>query len=342
METRFSFLTIEKIELARLEFSQLIISSSDDGDRFFELHCPGNTTSVVDRPFERFEDYEIFLKIIRDEDPEKYRLIHKGTPFYFLGWTAFDLKNYEKAVFYMDAAVSEDMRKNSVGWQTDPASQFLMLNPSGSQAAVRITQSLHDKTAAELSRFNAISGQFPITVVDVVDKFVKVLVARKEERSIVTAFYSFILEFEDRIKELSLRGIEGGSIEPILTYLFKGGLIFESLLKYLYPKRDGGVDNCKTLSDVFHTTAFNFDFNIDLRTRANTGADSLQEIIEAVGDDLFSAFSTISKIRNTAGHDLSWDDIFNEPNNLKILYEQQVNAILYLINRKFINFQRGS
>ena len=331
MEKRFTFYTNEKIAQARLVFSQLTITGPEDGNRFFEAYCPGNTINIADRPYERFEDYEMLLKIIRDDDQTKYEKIHKGTPFYFLAWTAFDLKNYEKAVFYMDAAISEDIRRDPNGWLNNPASQFLTLNHQGNQAAIRITEHLKDKISAELSRFNGVSRQSPISVENFVNKFVKVLVTQKENHSIITAFYSFILEFEDREKELLLRSIGGGSIEPTLTYLFKGGLIFESLLKYLYPRKDDGSD-CKTLGNVFNTSGF----KSDLITGIQTSADTLQEIVRAIiGNDLQTAFNTTSKLRNTTGHNLVWDDVFNNPDNLKKLYEQQVNAILYLIQKKF-------
>lgn len=152
--TRFTFYTDEKIAQARLFFRQLVVTGSEDGDRFFEAYCPGNTIDIADKPFERFEDYEFFLSIIRNDNADKYEKIHKGTPFYFLAWTAFDLKNYEKAVFYMDAAISEDMRQDPNNWLIHPAGQFLTLNHQGNQSAIRITKNLIDKIICQISRFN--------------------------------------------------------------------------------------------------------------------------------------------------------------------------------------------
>jgi len=34
-------------------------------------------------------------------------------------------------------------------------------------------------------------------------------------------------------------------------------------------------------------------------------------------------------------NNLVWDDIFDDPNNFRKLYEQQMNAILYLVHKKF-------
>jgi len=334
MEKRFTFYTPERIAQARLAFRQLNITGPEGGDRFFEAYCPGNTTNIIDKPFERFEDYEMLLKIIRDDDQTRYETIHKGTPFYFLAWAAFDLRNYGKAIFYMNAAIMEDIRKDPINWLNNPASQFLTLNPQGNQAAVRITSHLKDLFEKELSRFNLSSSLPAITTDEFINKFVKVLVDKKENHSIITALYSYILEFEDREKELSLRSRDGGSIELVLTYLFKGGLIFESLLKYLYPKRNNGVTVCLTLKDIFKTTNFKTDFIFSYDKSATT---TLQNIVDKIGNsDLETAFNTASRLRNTSGHNLIWDDIFNKSDNFKKLYIQQVNAILYIIQKKFI------
>ncbi len=331
---RLTFYTNEKISQARLVFRQLTINSIDDGNRFFEAFCPGNTINVADRPFERFQDYETFLKILRDDDQIKYEKIHKGTPFYFLAWTAFDLKNYEKAVFYMDAAISEDIRALPKNWINTPASQFITLNHEGNQAAKGITEELRNEVLDQLNRFNAISGLNSIDIDSFVNNFVKFLVIQKENHSIITALYSYLLEFKDIYLALLLRSTEGGSIEPALTYLFKGSLIFESLLKHLYPNKDNRRDKCETLGDVFKTSAFKTEFTT---TRISTTASTLEEILRSIGGNgLHTAFTVTSKLRNTTGHNLTWVDVFDEPDNLKKFYEQQVNAILYIAQKKFL------
>jgi len=316
------------LQQAIREFQLLNITSPDIGDSFFQKFGLGNTTFVIDSPFERFDYYESLLEQLQKEDKIKYEQIHKGTPFYFLGWTAFDLGNYEKAVFYMDAAISEDIRKDPVSWLDNPAPQFLLLN-SGGGAAIRITNILKEKVEKELSIFNS-KFLCKISINDFVEKFVKVLlINKKENRSIITALYSFILEYEDRENELKLRSVEGGSMESILTFLFKGGLIFESLLKFLYPSCKNG-----TLNDVFKLRDFKNDFSL---TSVKTSAVAIKDIISSISmDDQQTAFNTINKIRNTSGHNLVWDDAFKDPNQFKKIYNQQINAIFLLIQNKFL------
>lgn len=332
MTQRESFLSTEKIATARLSFRQLSVLGPEDGDRFFEAFGPGNTVDVIQRPFERFEDYEFLMSAIQRDDPTKYAEIHKGTPFYFMAWTAFDLRNYEKAVYYMDSAIEEDRRARPTSWMDNPGYAFLKFEDSSNQVATRITKHLLENVNRELDRFNALSGRLPITIDLLREGFVDNLMQSPEKHPIVTAFYTFILEAEDRKKEILLRGTGGGSIEPILTFLFKGGLIFETLLKQLYPTQDNG-QLCKTLGNVFNTGVFKTDF---LNT-VDTSSTSLIDIVDViVNDDMQTAFNVASKLRNTTGHNLVWDDVFSEPENFRKLYEQLINAILYVISVKYL------
>ena len=132
---------------------------------------------------------------------------------------------------------------------------------------------------------------------------------------------------------MQLSRSNGGTIEPALTFLFKGGLIFESLLKHLYPNKDDGRP-CETLGHIYHTSSFRADFIPNVQTRAA----SLQNIVDAIGNnnDMQTAFNTASRLRNTTGHNLVWGDVFDDTDNFKALYHQLVNAIFYIIKVKFI------
>ena len=172
----FYFLTQEKISAARLAFQQLETKDWHTGDYFFETFGPGNAINFVDRPYERFNDYELLLKLLKNDDQEKYLEIHKGTPFYFLAWTAFGLKDYERAFFYMDAAISEDQRKAPnrplEEWIKDPASLFLTLEEQGNQSAKEITLQLRQTIDNEFRRFNPFSNLPALDVKFFIEKFV--------------------------------------------------------------------------------------------------------------------------------------------------------------------------
>lgn len=325
------FLTGPLVELAKRCYQNLEITEAESGDKFFSTFGPGNIIQSTDKPFERFSDYETLLDILYNEDPEKYESMHKGTPFYFLSWLAFDLRNFEKALFYMDAAISEDILRAPDGWMNLPAASFLTLTNPEAQVARRTVEAIRNLLAQELDRFNALSGLPPITIEQFTERFVKVLlVDDPQKRTIITAFYTFLLEFRGRRSELRLRSTMGGSIQPFITHLFKGGLILESLLKHLYPTKDDGT-RTRILRDIFKTQAFRDDFVPEV----DTSSYSLHKIVEDIEDDTIqSAFNTTAKLRNTTGHNLVWDDIF-DPTPYRALFTQEVNALFYLVAVKF-------
>jgi len=300
------------------------------GDWFFETFGPGNIVQTADRPYERLSDYEQLLSVLRREDIQKYDQIHKGTPFFFISWAAHDLRNFEKALFYLDAAISEDVRKDPDNWLGAPGGRLLLLEAQD-HVAERYVLSLRESLEKQIERWNQAPGPAKMDVSDVTNHFVRALVKNKRNRTIVTAFYSFLAEFQDRAVELNLRSTEGGSIEPFISHLFKGGLIFESVLKHLYPKKDNGRPY-GTLGDIFKTTAFKTDFVSNVRQSSNT----LQSILStANGTTLEAALSTTAMIRNATGHNLVWDDVFIAANSYQRLFEQEVNALFHIIAKRF-------
>lgn len=313
----------------RLGFEQLKIIGLETGDRFFETYGPGNLIEGMDRPYERFHDYELLLVIIQGIDPDKYLHIHKGTPFYFLAWLAFAIRDYEKAVFYMDSALSEDKRKSPTeqfsSWIQNPAGKFFCLNPKDHTARI-ITQQLKDILESQFTRFNTISNLPTLLNVDSwVGNFVHPMI-KAEKFPFVTSIYSYLLEFKDRHQMLNLKPLLDGSTEPYTVHLFKGGLIFESLMKHYYESR------AKKLSECLKNEDFKRDFSLKL---VDTSANSLREILDKIIDNTAAtSFNTTSKLRNTTGHKLVWDKVFNLPENYQKLFEQELNAIFFVIGKQ--------
>jgi hypothetical protein len=306
-------------------------ATPDEGDAFWRVFAPGNTTHFADRPFERFSDYEEMLQRLRAADAPKYERMHKGTPFYLMSWLAFDMHNYEKALFYIDAAISEDVRQTQntddpQAWGRAPGAEFLLLNPRN-QAARRTLDALCTTLSEQLNRFNSVSQKPPMNL-ESIRKFVQSLIADAPKRTIISALYVFLLEFKGRVNELALRhGSVGGSNAPFTVHLFIGGLLFESLLKQFYP-------NKLTLGKLFGDPALQKEFRF--APPASISAGTLEEIYGAIGNGatVDVAFSTAAKLRNTTGHNLVWDDLFSDSHQYVELFEQVVNAIFHVIATK--------
>lgn len=312
-------------------FAELDVDSPTDCDKFFEKYGAGNTIGSFDRQFERFIIYESLLFTLQQANTEKYKKMHKGTPFYFLGWLSFDLRNYEAATFYMSAALAEDRRKSPKQsfetWMQNPAGQFMSLSQQGnlSQITSLITSIIQDA----LNRFNEIN-KTALTVTQLNSKFIRPMI-EAGHYSLATSFYSYILGYRETHKNLSLTAGSVDSIEPIIQNLFKGALLFESMLKYYYPKKDNGT-TIITLGEFNKNSKFLEDFP-DV-TLAGQGSDTLQAIVDnANKHDYATTLLNTAKIRNTTSHKLSWDNIFNDTSNYHRLHEQEILAILYVIDK---------
>ncbi len=305
-------------------FDALDATVSEEGDHLFEDFGPGNANEVTDYPFERFEAYRRLLVQLHDHSPDKYLRIHKGTPFFFMAWLAFDFRDHERALTYLDAAISEDARIDPL-WPQRVGAQFLRLETSMPIVGQRTVAAIRDHLHREITRFTASTGS-QLTCDSFITRFVSALLIDGSLRSIVTAFYVFLLEADERREELRLRSSGGGSTGPTIALLFRGGLLMESILKHFYPGH-------KTLGDIFKSAAFKADFP---GLTIHTSAASLRDIHHGIlGDTVESAFTTTTRLRNTTGHNLVWDDVFGKPEVVTALIQQELNAVFYLVDRKF-------
>jgi hypothetical protein len=307
------------------------------GDAFWRLFPPGNTVPHSDRPFERLSDYEAMLELLARTDLNRYKQLHKGTPFYFMSWLAFDLRIYKKGLFYIDAAISEDVRQaersaNPDAWKALPAAKFLLLKLDDSVAHRAIRRVLNGFSGI-LLRFPGVTKRQHIGWPELT-KFVNNFLSDSTQRTVISALYVFILEFSENHQQLShRRGSSGGSNEPFTIHLFTGGLLLESLLKHYYPEPAGHQGNY-TIGTVLNRADFLADFG--LAHAPSTSADTLREIYDAIqgSNSVETAFSTAAKLRNTTGHNLVWDNVFDTPDIYLELFDQVMNAVLYVVDAK--------
>jgi hypothetical protein len=172
-------------------------------DKYFGDFGVGNVVQAINAPHERFVCYEFLLTMLRQRNVSKFEKMHKGTPYYFLAWTAFDLRDYERAVYYLDAALAEDIRLWPEQWMNTPIGMILTLQDGGT--AVRIIQEIRGKFYEIISQLFT-DVQIKIDIKVFIERFVLAAIKQdKKNRSIVTSLYSFILEFYDRKEMLLLR-----------------------------------------------------------------------------------------------------------------------------------------
>lgn len=341
---------------ALIAFSSLEIKKPSDGDRFFEAFGVPFPIDIVWQPLERLISYELLLQEMKNSEGVKFDKIHKGTSYYFLATASFDVGDYEKAVFYLDYAFAEDVRKSKETGSLDPIMDafknpggwLIRLNPDESGPAKRIAQKLKSYFEDELEHFGS-ENEITISLNDLIDGFVISLVKKDIlNRSIITSLYSFIFEFEDRRKLLYLKGKQNGSVEPFLIHLFKGGLIFESILKIIAEKNDFKINQKnqgERVVDIPNPSNYriiktigNLNFCKEFKEKycEFERKEDLAELLNLEEGDFKNAFNATYNLRNMIGHDLRRMDLFEASENYQKLFEQEMAAILYLIYKEYI------
>jgi hypothetical protein len=106
-----------------------------------------------------------------------------------------------------------------------------------------------------------------------------------------------VAEWDYRAMQLEL--VPEGSREPFFSHLFRGCVLFESLLKGV-----PGTPALKTIGEALH----HYQNQLGLRGRIRTGADQFNDVVAALTDnmDLDEAIYACARTRNTIGHNLVW------------------------------------
>ena len=303
------------------------------GDDFFEKFGVGNNHHSIDRPFERAIAYELLLTILHKYDKDQYQLIHKGTPYFFIGWTAFQYMDFERAIFYMDAAVSEDLRKAIDKPKTKtPAIDFMLFDTLSSASGIIPIIQLNTIVSDSLKIFTTESG-IRLGIKDFVKYFIRPLLFDddKKSRSILTDLYCFFCEYEKIKRFIELRSSEGGSIDPMLNHLFQGARVLESLLTL---KGKGSVLKQKIQN---HKELMVNDALLDGHSTISN-ALSRYDMLKKDGKN-FQDYNFVASyiIRNATGHSLVWDDEFGDIKNYETLYKALVNSIIWSIYKLWID-----
>jgi hypothetical protein len=311
-------------------------SANKKANDFFEMYGTGNTKIGIDRPLERMEAYELLFDILIAIDAKQFKNIHKGTPYYFLGWTTFQLRDFSKAMFYMDAAVNEDLKipyHRKTKKATTPSLAFFLLStllesgnePSGCNVLHSPLIKIVEQT---IQKYNA-NGKSIITIEDFRSKFVKdLLFSDPEQRTLLTALYTFLLEYAEKEKQIKLRSDTGGTIQPFINHLFDGARLLESLIG----KRGGKGDSIRP--KIVNTPKLLVTKSV---LKGGKKLENAKENYIAHSGANFQDqnFACAYIIRNTTGHSLLWDDLFDEK-TYEILYNSLVNSIFWTIEKLWI------
>lgn len=268
------------------------------------------------------------LQKLKHLDPDAYTRIHKGVPFYFTAISSFFLHNYAEAVYFFDAAVSEDLQ-NDPGART-PAIMFLEMDGDpANQAARQLSQIAGEKLQAFVDQYNLLPAAIPTSIPEIRRKFLSRAVGdRQEWRTLATSLISFLLEWEYLAVLQSIR-VADGTREPFFTHLFKGCVLFESLLK-ANPNEavpEGQLGNILR-GNVGVRNRLGIHRNIN--TAGPAFADVLADLPNA-GNSIESDLEITARLRNTIGHNIGWTSLMTSDEYVQLI-GKIMNSILNTIS----------
>ena len=273
---------------------------------YLSMGCP---SPALDKGIE-------FLKRCHSLDPEAYKDIPKGTPFYWLGTAAFQTHDYQSALYFYDAAASEDIKAEKKPDDKDsPAFSFILLDGNNPrQAAKDLVKAAEQQVCAAIKDYNGRGGAKQLTIADLRKGFLRKALGHDEWRSLATAFISFFLEWEYRSTMLELR-VGEGTLEPFYIHLFKGCLLFESLLKVCPDRKPTCdpkpcVETC-ALGQILGKKWYNDKPGFFSKKDADglEGGVTFPDVLgklKCAGNTTTAAIQFTHQIRNTTGHNLGW------------------------------------
>ena len=248
------------------------------------------------------------LSVCQEVAPDKYRSMHKGTPYYWLGMAAFLLHDYQTAVYFFDAGALEDLERGAHP-VTNPFPGLLFIQIRGDQpfqAARELVQVTEQRVERALTEYNGRPGRAPglmiLQLQEIRNSFLTPAITTKDNplRPLATAFISYFLEWDYRSLLIRL-GVREGTPEPFFSHLFKGCLLFESLLKHNRRRTPAR----RTLGSILRELST----ELGVSAQINIGGIDFPQILNDLpGSDESkqTAVEYAGKVRNTVGHNLGW------------------------------------
>ncbi|GKQ54794.1 hypothetical protein [Bradyrhizobium sp. Ce-3] len=267
----------------------------------FESSAPYRDLVDNDKPAKAVEEGLAYLAARRlAVGDQQYHKDHKGTPFYILGYSAFACHDYTSASLYFDAAAEADLRYHQGDLNT-PALRFIQIlhAPKEDLLASGIIAQIEAQTQALLAEYQNRHLHEAIGLSDLRTRFFERILKNGPPhlRTLLTAFISFVAESDYRAKQFEL--VAEGSREPFFLHLFRGCVLFESLLKSA-----PGAPNFSNMNKALS----HYKSQLRLRSPIRAGAKQFDTVVASLAPnmDIDQAIYSCAQTRNTIGHNLVW------------------------------------
>ena len=302
---QFSNLTEDELRHAFLTASN---GPRENGNHFFNQFkykydlFAGNYAAALNQGLD-------LLTICRAIDETAYARIHKGSAYYWIGIAAFLMHEHELAAFFFDAAVAEDLRAGAdpVNNPTPSFRYILVEGEPPEQAARELVQATQARIEELIYNYNARPGRPPrvkaLTIEGLRARFLRPSISPGGEnlRSSTTTLISFSMEWDFRNRLFDIRPLQG-TAEPFFLHLFKGCVLFESILK-------GNPTNPPPINSTLRNTLRHLHGELGIPVNIDIGNTNFPDIVADLAgadDSIQTAVEFTGKIRNTLGHNLGW------------------------------------
>lgn len=259
-------------------------------------------------------------------DANAFAKIHKGHPFYFIGITSFLMEDFQTALYFFDASMTEDLNAGADPKdRAKPSTRFLMMEGEieghTAQGLAAVAKAQVERAIKEYLKYTLRSGQeLKLGIAEVRNNFIyRSLIAKNKPglRTLATAFISYFIEWDFRNRHFEY-GVKQGTAEPFFSHLFRGCVLFESLLKHNPTISVTGKQLYGMLTQPDIRTALGI-----MAIQGKGGDLSLEKVLQ----ELQSPMITIDQVmevaymaRNTLGHNLGWDSNINQEQYQKLYF----------------------
>jgi hypothetical protein len=297
---------------------------------FFDTYAPYRQYLVSGQYSHVIADGIALLRGIKELSAQEYEKAHKGTPFYLLGVAAFLAHDYQAASFWFDAAVAEDL-KNYPRRKNSPALHFMRLESKGQQyTADQIILGVTQVLDEVQKNYNARSGKRSITINVLRRIFLKRIVetSQPHHRALVTTFISFLAEWRYRSVLIDLS--DAGSREPFFLHVFKGCLLFESLLKENPTKTPAHNTLGPILLEDLHA-------ELGIPTTFSKRPANFNTLVASLVPNMpiDKTIECTLRTRNTLGHNLAWISTSLNAQTYNLLLQNVAAACVHAISKLY-------
>jgi hypothetical protein len=290
-------------------------------------------------PYRRFIDQGQFtysielalqlLEFAKGLSAAQFQTVHKGTPFYVMGYAAFASHDYTAASLFFDAAVEEDLT-NYPGRDDSPALLFMQLDPTGAPTlAQQIIANVVEDLTALVRDYNGRTGAHAFTLNRLRLKFLRPIIHSpdRHRRALVTTLISFTAEWRYRRRLISL--MEHGSREPFFLHLFRGCLLFESLLK----SQTRVPLSRNTLGDILR---YVLRAELEL-SNPQVRENDFNNVVTALTPNMAieATINSAGKARNTLGHNIVWATTNLNTQTYDLLAKNIAAACLHVVSKLY-------